>query len=285
LLDNIEVKELIDKAYENRKKLLKIMETCGSAHIGGALSAMDILTVLYNKVIKHDPRNPKWRDRDFFILSAGHKGLALYTVLQSMGYFKEETLWSYNKFNTKIPTHPDSELLPGIEFSLGSLGHGLSVAGGIALTLKREKRNNRIFVLMGDGEIAEGSVWEAIMSSVKYKLDNLVAIIDVNGLQAENSTEEAMPIAPFEDKISSFGWDVKTINGHDIKQILEVFKMVPVKKHKPLCIIANTIKSKGIDFAESNPEFHNWTPSKKEVDIAMRCLKKCQLMEVDKIGQ
>ena len=263
---------------------MEVMEKCGTAHIGGAFSSMDILTVLYNKILKINPKNPDYAERDYFILSAGHKGLALYVVLQSVGYFDEEILWTYNKLNTKIPTHPDSHLLPGIEFSLGSLGHGLSIAGGIALSLKKMKRKNRVFVLLGDGETNEGSVWEAAASAVKYELENLTMIVDVNGLQAEGSTEEVMPLDPLNEKFSSFGWAVKNIDGHSIVEIFNALTDIPIKKSKPSCILAKTIKCKGIQFAESKIEFHNWGPTKEESEKAAECLFVCRDKELSKIG-
>ncbi len=277
-------KNLIDKSYNNRIKIIEIMEKCGVAHVGGALSSIDILTVLYNKILKHNPKNPKWEKRDIFLLSAAHKAIALYTVLQSEGYFNEEILWTYNQMGTKIPTHPNIGI-PGIEFPLGSLGHGLSIAGGIALVLKKEAPKRKVYVLLGDGEMAEGSVWEAIMSAAKYGLDNLIAIIDVNGLQAEGYTREVMPIEPFENKLASFGWVTKTINGNDVKQIYKALSSTPYKKGQPTCIIANTIKGKGVYFAESNIEYHNWTPDEKSCKEAFISIENSRKKELAQVGK
>jgi len=278
------IRNLINKSYNNRIRVVEIMKKCGVAHVGGALSSLDILTVLYGEILKHNPKDPKWENRDIFILSAAHKAIALYTVLQSEGYFDEKILWTYNQMGTKIPTHPNNEL-PGIEFALGSLGHGLSVAGGIAIVLKRETSNRKVYVLLGEGEMAEGSVWEAIMSAAKYRLDNLIAIIDVNGLQAEGYTKEVMPIEPFEDKLASFGWITKKINGNDIKQIYIALSSAPYRKDQPTCIIANTIKGKGIYFAESKIEYHNWVPNEKSCDEAIISIEKNRKKELEKVGK
>lgn len=286
MLSYEETLELLDKSYKNRIMLVNILKKCGDAHIGGAFSAMDILTVLYNKVLKHDPANTKWDGRDIFILSAGHKAIALYVILQSTGYFKQDILWTYNSLNTKLPMHADEKLLPGVEFPTGSLGHGLSVAAGIANAYRMDGRKNKVYVLIGDGEAAEGSVWEAALGAAKYKLDNLTIVIDVNGLQSENYTCDILPVAPFEPKYLSFGWSVRTIDGHDIAQIHKALSEAPYEVGKPTCIIANTIKGKGVDFAEGSPQYHHWAPpSDEKADFAIECIKKCYKSEVEKIGK
>lgn len=285
MLTKKEVRDLIDKSYKNRLTLLDILKRCGKLHIGGALSAMDILTVLYDRVLKHDPKNPKWEDRDIFLLSAGHKAVAHYVVLQSQGYFEKDILWTYNKLHTRVPIHPDEKKLPGIEFPTGSLGHGLPVAGGIAIAFRRDGAGRKVFVLLGDGEAAEGSVWEAVLSSPKYELDNLVAVIDVNGLQGEGYTRDILPIEPFEDKYRSFGWSVRTIDGHDISQIYQALTEAPYEVGKPTCIVANTIKAKGIDFAEGSPKFHLWrSPEEESVNEAIESMKACHRREIERIG-
>jgi len=260
MIDKKEITRLIDKAYKNRLMILKIIGRCGSVHLGGCFSAMDIITVLYDKVLIHDPKKPKWDGRDIFLLSAGHKAVSLYVVLQSHGYFEEDILWTFNKLHSKIPMHPDEKLLPGIEFPTGSLGHGLSVGCGIATAFKKYKLNRRVFVLLGDGESEEGTTWEAALTANKYKLDNLVAIIDANNLQSEAPIEEMLPIAPIGQKFQAFGWSVRTIDGHDISQIYKTLTEVPFDENKPNCIVANTIKAKGLDFAENKVEFHHWDP-------------------------
>jgi len=263
LLSSEEQKELIRKAYENRIKILEIIRRCGSVHLGGCFSAIDILTVLYNKVLKHDPSQPKWKDRDIFILSAGHKAVSLYVVLQSVGYFEEELLWTVNTMHSKLPMHPDDKKLNGIEFPTGSLGHGLPVGCGIAAAFKQDKKKNKVFVLLGDGESEEGSNWEAALVANKYKLDNLVVIIDANGLQGEACYEDTLPIAPLDKKFKSFGWSVRSIKGHNISEIFQSLIEAPYELNKPTCIVANTVKAKGLNFAENIVDFHHWGPSDK----------------------
>jgi len=287
MLENKEKLKIVEKAYKNRLTLLNIIKRCGTVHIGGCLSAMDILTVLYNKVLKHDPRNPKWKERDIFFLSAGHKAVSLYIVLQSQGYFERNLLWTFNKLHSKLPMHPDEKLLPGIEFPTGSLGHGLSVGCGVATAFKKDKLNRRVFVLMGDGESEEGSVWEAALIANKYKLDNLIVIIDANGLQSEACVEEILPIAPIDEKFKAFGWSIRNINGHDINQIYKALIEAPYEINKPTCIVAHTIKAKGVDFAENKVEFHHWSLSDEaSVNDAIKCLKTCYERELKgkKIG-
>ena len=276
-----ELKKIAENAYENRLTLMNIVKRCGTVHIGGCLSSMDILTVLYDKVLKHDPKNPKWEDRDVFFLSAGHKAISLYVVLQSHGYFKKDLLWTFNKLHSKLPMHPDEKLLPGVEFPTGSLGHGLSVGCGLAAALKRSNSNRKVYVLLGDGESEEGAVWEAAVIANKYKLDNLVAIIDANGLQSEACIEEILPIAPLGKKFEAFGWSVKDIDGHDINQIYEALIGAPYKTNKPTCIVANTIKAKGVDFAENKVDFHHWCPpDEASADKAIQSVKSCYEKEL-----
>jgi len=267
-LSKDEIKMLINKSYKCRENILKMMRK-GEGHIGGAYSSLDIMTVLYNKILKHDPASPKWADRDRFILSAGHKCLALYSVLADQGYFDEDILWTYNSFNTRVPMHPDEKSLPGIEFPTGSLGHGLAVANAMALTARLDAKNYRVFVVLGDGECAEGSVWEAAMAAGHHKIDNLTAIIDRNGLQVNGRTTEIMNTGPLEDKFRSFGWEVKTINGHNFNQLYEVLLSLPFSDGKPSCIVADTVKCKGLKFGEDKYEFHHWHCELNEIDNAI----------------
>ncbi len=281
-LSKEEIKSLIEKAYNSRIKILNMMKN-GDTHIGGAFSCLDILTVLYNKILRHDPGNPEWKDRDRFILSAGHKGIALYPVLQDLGYFTEEILWTYNKFNTRVSMHPD-KVLPGIEFPTGSLGHGLSVGNGFAIIGKSDKKDFRVFVLLGDGECGEGSIWEAIMTSAHYKLDNLTVIVDRNGLQVNGKTTEIMNTAPLEDKFTSFGWEVKTIDGHDFDQINNTLLEAPFKKGKPSCIIADTIKCKGFPDGENIFSFHHWHCDNDKINEVINNIeeaKRSELQDID----
>ena len=282
-LSKEEIKKLIEKSYELRVNILKMMRF-GEAHIGGAYSSLDIMTALYNKILRHDPKNPKWEDRDRFILSAGHKCMALYVILADQGYFNEDILWTYNTINTKVQMHPDEKMLAGIEFPTGSLGHGLPVANGIALTAKLDKKNFRVFVMLGDGECAEGSIWEAAMSAANHKLDNLTAIVDRNGLQVNGRTSEIMDSSPLEDKFNSFGWEVEIIDGHDFNQIYESLSIVPFKSGKPSCIIADTIKCKGLTFGEDKFNFHHWHCEADKINNAIDVVENVKRKELEKIG-
>ncbi len=282
-LNNQEIKELIEKSYNCRINILKMMRN-GEGHIGGAFSSLDIITVLYNKILRHKPEESKWEDRDRFILSAGHKCLALYAALADQGYFNEEILWTYNTINTRVQMHPDEKMLPGIEFPTGSLGHGLPVANGIALSGKLDRKDYRVFAMLGDGESAEGSIWEAIMSAAHHKLDNLIAIVDRNGLQVNGRTKDIMDSSAFEEKFTSFGWEVRTIDGHDFSEIYDALIDIPFKKGKPSCIVADTIKCKGLTFAEDKFEFHHWHCEPDKINEAIDIIIEAKEKEIAQIG-
>lgn len=283
-LSKEEIKGLIEKSYTSRTNILKMMEK-GEGHIGGAFSALDIITVLYNQILRFDPEKPKWKDRDRFILSAGHKVLALYATLADVGYFDKEILWTYNTVDTRVPMHPDEKVLPGIEFPTGSLGHGLAVACGIALSARLDNKDFRVFTMLGDGECDEGSVWEAAMSAAHHKMDNLTAIVDRNGLQVNGPTGEIMDTSVLEEKFSSFGWEVKTIDGHDFNQIYEILSSVPFKPGKPSCIVADTTKCKGLAFGEDKFEFHHWHCPLEEINNAIELINEQKEKEHAKIGR
>jgi transketolase len=277
-----DIKILINKAYNSRIKVLKMMRN-GSVHLGGALSCLDILTVLYNKILKHEPENPNWEKRDRFILSAGHKGVSLYVTLQEQGYFDEDILWTYYRIKSKVPEHPDDKSLPGIEFPTGSLGHGLSAGIGMALAAKLDKKDYKVFVLLGDGECDEGTVWEAAMASSHHRLDNLIAIIDRNGLQVNGKTEDIMNTSIIENKFKEFGWITKTIDGHNYNEIYGSLIKVPFKIGAPSCIVANTIKSKGVTFAENDFATHHCHWNGEQIDRAIDILEKNKLKELSDI--
>ncbi len=281
-LSNEEIKSLIKKSYTSRTNILKMMKK-GEGHIGGAFSALDIITVIYNSILKFDPEKPKWEDRDRFVLSAGHKVLALYATLADVGYFDEEILWTYNSIDTRVPMHPDEKVLPGIEFPTGSLGHGLAVACGMALSARLDKKDFRVFTMLGDGECDEGSVWEAAMSASHHGMDNLIAIVDRNGFQVNGATREVMDTSVLEEKFTSFGWEVKTIDGHDFKQIYEVLSSVPFKPGKPSCIVADTTKCKGLAFGEDKFEFHHWHCPLEEINNAIELVNDQKKKEYSKI--
>jgi transketolase len=281
-LSKEEIRDLIEKSYNSRTNILKMMKK-GEGHIGGAFSALDIITLIYNHILRFNPEKPQWKDRDRFILSAGHKVLGLYAVLADAGYFEEEILWTYNTLNTRVPMHPDEKTLPGIEFPTGSLGHGLAVACGISLSARLDNRDFKVFTLLGDGECGEGTVWEAAMSAAHHKMDNLTAIVDRNGFQVNGTTEEVMDSSILEEKFSSFGWEVKTIDGHDFNQIYEKLSSVPFTEGKPSCIVADTTKCKGLTFGENKFEFHHWHCPADEINSAIELVKDQKEKEHSKI--
>ena len=257
------------KATQIRRDLLKLIYDGKTGHTGGSLSCTDILTVLYYGVMKVEPSNPKWEDRDRFILSKGHSVEGYYSILGDMGFFPREELKTFSSFGSKFIGHPNNKV-PGVEMNTGALGHGLSVSVGIALAAKMRGRKHRVFTLMGDGEQAEGSVWEAAMAGAHYKLDNLVAIVDRNKLQISGNTEEVMALDSLEDKWRSFGWEVVEADGHDCAQLLKVFTNAPRVKGKPTLIMANTTKGKGVSFMENAAHWHHGVPSSDQLELALK---------------
>ena len=256
------------KSIEYRKTILKIIFESGAGHTGGSLSCIDILNVLYNSVMDITPENFSSFDRDHFIQSKGHSVEALYTVLLDCRFYKKEDLGTLNNFNSHFIGHPTKKVL-GIEHNTGALGHGLSVAVGMALGLKMDQKKHQVYALLGDGELSEGSVWEAAMTASKYELENLTAIIDRNRLQITGSTEEVNPIEPLQDKFLSFGFNVIEVKGNDIASLVEVFQKPKKEKNKPNLIIANTIKGAGISFMENQVSWHHKVPSQSEYDLAI----------------
>ena len=262
------------KALAARKNVLRMIKAGKTGHVGGALSIIDAVTALYFKIMKVDPQNPQDPDRDRFILSAGHKCLALYAVLAEAGFFKKEILDTYGHINSKLPGHPDMHKLPGVESNTGALGHGLSIATGMALGLAMEKREDgpKVYVAMGDGELAEGSNWEAAAAASHHKLDNLMVLADRNGLQISGKTVDVMSYEPLEDRWAAFGWSVRTIDGHEMDTLVETITGIPFEKGKPSCIILNTTKAKGLSFAEGNVSYHYWKATPAEMEIAEKDL-------------
>lgn len=282
MTDDRIIKTLEEKANIIRKHILEMIYIAGSGHVGGSLSCADILTVLYFHIMRHDPSNPKWKYRDIFILSKGHAAPALYATLAESGYFPTEELNTLRKFGSRLQGHPDAKLLPGIEISSGSLGQVLSIASGIALNAKLEKKDFKIYVLLGDGELDEGQIWEAALFGSKYKLNNLVAIIDRNRYQIDGKTEDVMPLEPLDEKWRSFGWDVHCCDGNDIKDLVGTFDNNVFNKSndkhntkvdKPVVIIANTVKGAGVSYMENNNSWHGKAPNKQEYDLAMKGLE------------
>ena len=268
LMDSNEILKLEFTALNIRRNILRLIKAGGAGHVGGALSSVEILTALYFKLLNIDPGNPKWPLRDRFVLSAGHKCLVLYSALAERGFFDKSVLDTYGALDSHIPVHPNMHKLPGVESNTGALGHGLSIAGGMALGFKLDKSPARVFVLMGDGELAEGSSWEAAAASSMHKLDNLIVFVDRNRLQISGPTIEVMSYEPLDERWRSFGWSVRTINGHDMNSIITNVMQAPFEKGKPSVIIADTIKSKGLSFAEGKVSYHYWKATPEEMKQA-----------------
>ncbi|WP_149093442.1 transketolase [Paenibacillus terrae] len=279
----MEIQELKVKAAQIRMDLLTIIHRAKTGHTGGSLSNTDILTALYYEIMNVDPANPKWDDRDRFIASKGHSVESLWCILADRGFFPKEELETYSQFGTRLIGHPNNKV-PGIEMNTGALGHGLPISVGMALAAKRDDRPYRVFCLMGDGEQAEGSNWEAAMAGSHYKLDNLIGIIDRNRLQISGATEEVMGLEPLEEKWTAFGWNVVSINGNNMEELLKAFRSTPEVAGKPTLIMANTTKGKGVSFAENVPAWHHHVPNDKELELALTELK-ATIEELTQKGQ
>ena len=251
-----EKQKLIDAARDLRLTIVDVMAWSGGAHIGGSLSIADILTILYFKYLKVDPKNPQWEDRDRFILSKGHTAAGYIPALAKKGFFPEEELKSFNHFGSPFAMHPDSNKVIGCDASTGSLGHGLSMSAGLGLGSRYLKKSYKTVCLMGDGECCEGSVWEAAMSIAHYKLTNVITVVDRNKLMIDGFTEDIMALEPFANKWRAFGFEVIEINGHDFDQLDSAFEKAWAASEKPVMILANTVKGKGIDFMENNVVYH-----------------------------
>ena len=271
-INNIE--ELKNIAKIIRKDIIEEVYSANSGHPGGALSIADIITALYFNEMNIDPKNPKDENRDRLVLSKGHASAALYAALAEKGYFPKEDLKTFRNINSYLQGHPDMKHIPGVDMSTGSLGQGLSAANGMAMMFKLDKNPARVYCICGDGEIEEGQIWEAAMSSSKYKLDNLCLIIDNNNLQIDGTIEEVMSSYPIDEKFKSFGFNVITINGHDFSQILQAFEEAKNCKDKPTAIIAKTIKGKGITFMENQVGWHGKAPSQQEYEQAIKELER-----------
>ena len=270
------IKDLQLKSIEYRKTILEIIYKSGAGHTAGSLSCIDILNVLYNNVLEINPSNFNSIDRNHYVQSKGHSVEALYTVLCDKGFYTREELNTLNKFKSHFIGHPTRKIR-GIEHNTGALGHGLSVAAGMAIGVKLDKKPYKVFTLLGDGEISEGSIWEGIMSANKYKLDNLIIIIDRNKLQITGKTEDVNPIEPLREKFLSFGLAVQEVNGNSIKDLISIFKKIPFEDHKPNLIIANTVKGSGISFIENQVVWHHKVPTETEFQDALTELDKQKL--------
>ena len=276
ILNPKEETELKKIAVKIRQNVLRMIRAGRAGHVGGALSAVDILTVLYFKIMRIDPQNPVWPERDRFVLSAGHKCLALYGALAERGFFDASLLDTYGALCTKLGGHPDMHKLPGVETNTGALGHGLSIAGGMALGLKIDGLDAKVYVVMGDGELAEGSNWEAAAAASHHKLDNLLAFIDRNGLQISGRTVDVMSYEPLDKRWEAFGWGVRVIDGNNLQQIYQNATDIPFEKGKPSMIIADTVKSKGLPFAENRVDYHYWKASDEDLEVAENALREIE---------
>ena len=255
-LSTQERQKLQDIARELRLTVIDVMAWSGGAHVGGSLSIIDILTILYFKYLDVNPADPQWDERDRFVLSKGHAAAGLIPVLAKRGFFPEETLKTFNHFGSPFAMHPDSNKVIGCDASAGSLGHGLSMAVGMALGARQRKMPWKTVCLMGDGECCEGSVWEAAMSAPHFKLGNLIGIVDRKRFMIDGETEDVMPLEPFADKWRAFGWDVVEVDGHDFDQLDEALSKAWAATDVPVLILAHTIKGKGVDFMENNVVYH-----------------------------
>jgi transketolase len=267
-MESKEIQKLEYTALNIRRNILRLIRAGDAGHVGGALSSVEILAALYFNLMNIDPAKPKWSQRDRFVLSAGHKCLVLYAALAERGFFDVSVLDTYGSLDSPIPGHPNMHKLPGVESNTGALGHGLSIAGGMALGLRMDKSKSRVFVLMGDGELAEGSNWEAASAASMHKLDNLIVFVDRNKLQISGPTIDVMSYEPLDERWRSFGWSVRTINGHDMEAIITNVMQAPFEKGKPSIIIADTIKSKGLSFAEGKVSYHYWKATPEEMKQA-----------------
>jgi len=280
--------ELQGKARCLRCHIIGMTGTAGSGHPGGSLSAADILAALYFRVLHHDPDNPRWDDRDRFVLSKGHAAPLLYAALAESGYFPLELLYTLRKLDSPLQGHPHMTELPGVEASTGSLGQGLSIANGMALAGRLDGRTYRVYVLLGDGEMDEGQVWEAAMAASHYELDSLTAILDRNRQQIDGWTTDVMTLEPLADKWRAFGWHALEINGHDMEAILKALSQAQQVTGQPTIVIAHTIKGRGVSFMECNLQFHGNAPDLEEMEQGLgeiRTEEKCKSCKVQYPGR
>ncbi|MCQ2550820.1 MAG: transketolase [Clostridia bacterium] len=262
-------KELEQIAKKVRVDIIKAIHAAGSGHPGGSLSAADIVTALYFDEMNIDPANPKMEGRDKFVLSKGHAGPVQYAALAERGYFPVEDMMSLRKLGSKFQGHPNMHYVPGIEMSTGSLGQGMAVCVGMALANKMDENPGRIYTLLGDGEIQEGLIWEAAMSASHYHLDNMVAIVDNNGLQIDGKNDDVMTVKPIDEKFKAFGWHVVVIDGHNFDEILAAFKEAKETKGRPTAIIAKTHKGQGVSFMADDPGWHGKAPNEEQAKQAV----------------
>ena len=272
-----DITSLQEISLEIRKDVIRSLAAAGSGHLGGSLGLADIFTCLYFNILNHKPENPNWEERDRLILSIGHVAPVLYTSLAHAGYFDKSELLTLRKLGSRLQGHPGREHgLPGIELSAGSLGQGLSVAVGLALAAKMDKKSWKVFSIHGDGELQEGSIWEAAMSAAHYKLNNLIALIDRNSVQIDGPTSKVMEIEPLKQKLESFGWNVLECDGHNHKQIIEKYIQAINYTAGPTAIVAKTYMGKGVKSIENDYTWHGKAPSEQQAEIFINELKNIQ---------
>ena len=269
------IKELEQMAAVIRCDIIEMICTAQAGHPGGSLSATDIVTALYFRVMRIDHQNPQWPDRDRFILSKGHACPVWYAALAERGYFDKSHLGTLRRLNSILQGHPDMHKTPGIDMTTGSLGHGLSAGLGMALSGKLQQKDFHVWIVIGDGESQEGSIWEAAMSAPKWKLDNLTVIMDCNNLQNDNYVDQTIPIEPIADKWRAFNWNVMEIDGHDMAAVVEALETAKAHKNEPTIIIARTIKGKGVSYMENMCEWHGKAPSQEQAEEALNEIRRC----------
>jgi len=270
--NDAQIKELENKAKQIRRLIIQMLAKAGSGHPGGSLSSADLITALFFMILRHNPKEPNWPDRDRFHMSKGHCCPLWYAVLAESGYFPIEKLWSLRQLGSILQGHPDRRT-PGVTVASGSLGQGLSVALGMSLAAKVDNKDYRVYCLLGDGEIQEGNIWEAAMASSHYKCNNLCAMLDYNGYQIDGKTKDIMNLEPMSAKWQAFGWHTIEIDGHNMKEILSAYDEAKTVKGKPTIIIARTIKGKGVSFMENVLDFHGRAPTKEEAERALKELE------------
>jgi transketolase len=265
--------ELQDLCKRIRREIIEMIGAAGSGHPGGSLSAVELVVELYFDYMKIDPKNPKWPQRDRFILSKGHAAPVLYAAMAEAGYTPVDKLNTLRKLGSIYQGHPDVRFIPSLEASTGSLGEGLSLGLGLGIAARLNGSPSRTYVMLGDGEIQEGQIWEAAMAGAFHKLDNVVAIVDYNQIQLDGFVKDIMEVAPLADKWRAFGWHTIELNGHDLSAVQAAFKEAEATKGKPTCLVAHTIKGKGVSFMENNPKFHGMAPTADEVKLALQELQ------------
>ena len=266
------IANLDEKARQLRVSIVKALHSSQSGHTGGSLSAIDMITALYFHKMRHNPAEPSWEGRDRFVLSKGHAAPALYAALADAGYFPKEDMMMLRRLGSHLQGHPDCKSTPGVDVCTGSLGQGLSMANGMAMGLRVDGRSNRVYALLGDGELQEGQVWEAAMAAAHFKSDNLCALVDANNLQIDGEVTKVMNVAPITGKFESFGWHVLDIDGHDMASIVNALDAAEEHKGQPTVIVARTVKGKGVSFFENKASYHGVPPSDEELPKALECL-------------